>query len=298
MKNSLYALLFLLVLTGPLTAFGQIAMSLKMNQQTYMLYEHIHAQLAMRNDSGRAIVFGEDPKLRGTLEFRIMDVQGRLIALLPGQKHSLTGTILKPGETKVIYFPLDAMYQLNHTGRFRATARVTHPLFKGGFVSGERPFEIVTGIDDWSRTAGVPDFLMRNPGGKVEHRTYRIKTMTDHVYRYYYMVLDDPRKVYSTRRLGKVFGNEKVRADVDLFSKLHAVVPIASKLVRYMVFDINGKLESSKYLRAGKTVPVLTRDQKTGRVFVVGGEPAVPGVDYELPRSPSKSFEAEADKMR
>ena len=46
--------------------FAQVAMDLSLNRTVYMQYEPIYAAVTLRNDSGRALAFGHDPKLQGS----------------------------------------------------------------------------------------------------------------------------------------------------------------------------------------------------------------------------------------
>lgn len=48
--------------------FAQVAMDLSLNRTVYMQYEPIYAAVTLRNDSGRALAFGHDPKHSGGVQ--------------------------------------------------------------------------------------------------------------------------------------------------------------------------------------------------------------------------------------
>jgi hypothetical protein len=68
-----------------------------------------------------------------------------------------------------------------------------------------------------------------------------------------------------------------------MLSRLHLIVPVASKLFRYMVINLDGKIEQQEMIKRDKSVPMLIRDKKTGQVSRVGGVEAIAGVDYKVP---------------
>ena len=80
MKVKMKVFLFLILLTSiSFLCSAQLAMSIKMNRRNYLQYETIYAKIKIRNNSGHAIVFGDNKRLQGKLLFKIMG--GRIFQL-------------------------------------------------------------------------------------------------------------------------------------------------------------------------------------------------------------------------
>ena len=89
--SRLKQLLPVLVCFAAVAVQGQIGMNLTLNRTAYMQYEPVYACVTLRNDSGRPLVFGEDPRLQGFLLFEITDSKGRLVPKRTGQGRHLPG---------------------------------------------------------------------------------------------------------------------------------------------------------------------------------------------------------------
>ena len=110
--------LTVLMLAALLPAYSQIGLRIEMNRKVYMLYEPIYACISLRNNSGRPLVFGQNPKLQGFIYFLIQDSKGRTVAKRPGTEISATGLVLKPGESRNLVLPVNEYYELEKTGSY------------------------------------------------------------------------------------------------------------------------------------------------------------------------------------
>lgn len=81
--------------------FAQVAMDLSLNRTVYMQYEPIYAAVTLRNDSGRALAFGHDPKLQGFVLFEIRDSKNNLVPKRPGAEINTTGCCCAPAKSSV-----------------------------------------------------------------------------------------------------------------------------------------------------------------------------------------------------
>ena len=162
-RKSLFAALL------ALTAFGasaQMGLDIDLNRTVYMQYEPVYACISLRNDSGRALVFGNDPRLQGFILFEIRDANGRLVPKRPGAEISVTGLVLGPGEVKRI--PLTGR-KLERYGGIRITLSApglkTHDTFFSVIGKYEaKPFDIHR------------DFVVAFNGGLA----YQILPQTEH----------------------------------------------------------------------------------------------------------------------
>ncbi|MFA7230393.1 MAG: hypothetical protein WC071_03910 [Victivallaceae bacterium] len=283
-----------LILTATIIVFSstlchaQLAMKMAINSQNYLQYEDILAKVVIRNDSGHAVVFGHDDKLTGKLLFEISDSQENKIMKRGKDDYPITGTILHAGETKEFIIPLNQYYQLTKLGRYRVKVYISHSLFKNEYISNECIFEVSAGTTIWSRTVGIPDFLNENKKEKIQTRTYNLKSLTEGSDKIFYLVVEDDKMIYATRRIGFELGEEKFTCDVDMLSQIHILLPISPAVFNYFIYDINGKQEKVEVYKKTKTIPSMLRDPKTGRVYVVGGEQAKEGTDYKIPDNDKK----------
>ncbi|MBO5688647.1 MAG: hypothetical protein J6S73_01865, partial [Lentisphaeria bacterium] len=154
--------------------------------------------------------------------------------------------------------------------------------------SPERSIEITSGVELWRRSVGVPDVLAGTRDVKMNDkplkmRSFSLRVLEERAVRYYYVVVEDSRKVYGVIRVGREVSSAPRSQEVDMLNRLHLVVPVASRLFRYIVINLDGKIEQQEFIKRDRSVPGLVRDRKSGQVTRVGGVEAVPGVDYKLP---------------
>lgn len=275
---------FAMLMAWPVAA--QVSVELMLNQEKYMQYEPVYARVRLRNYSGQPLVFGKNEKLKGELLLEI-ELNRRLIQPIESEDFSLIGTVLMPGQTSEFVFRVDKYYKLTKPGHYTMHAYIRHKMLADMFRSRDCMMEITQGVELWKRTVGVPDVLA---GGRSEEnrtktmrmRTFSLRVMTEKSTRYYYVVVEDKKRVYCVMRVGKEVSSAPRSQEVDMLSRLHVIVPVASKLYRYLVVNLDGKIEQQEMLKQDRSVPVLRRDPRTGQVTRIGGTEALPGVDYKL----------------
>ena len=277
-------LLSLVFFSTVMPIFAQLAMVLTPNQQTYMQYEAIYMHLRIRNDSGRPVVFGQNKQLQAKLFFEVSDINGRVLPELSGKSIILTqGKVINPGQIGDIVLKFSSFCKLHQKGIYRIHAYISHPLFKDQFKSNDVRIDISSGIPIWKRTIGVPDGKINAAGDTVSHdslRTYTIRKIIDGKGQFYYCTLEDKDKLYQVFRMGPAIGIDKPACLVDMSGALHILINIAPKIYKYYKLDITGELlEADKYYKITKTRPALLKS-KDGKIFVSGGAPALPNVDF------------------
>ena len=273
----------LLLFTGILPLFARVGINMSVNRGVFMKHEHIYVCVTLRNDSGRPLLFGRDPELQGFLMFDVRDAVNRPIPKRPDAEISVTGLMLAPGEVRRLIFRLSDHFRLDRTGRFRAYAYVSHNLLKHEFRSGEVVFEISKGSEVWSRTVGIPAIDKANASREeLKERTYSIRTLGERDSIGYYLIVEDERTIYGVARIGSVIGYEKFQAEIDMFSRLHLLIPVAPKVYHYLAYNHLGEILDSSFWKSGRSIPTLIRDNKNGQVRRAGGVPARPGEDYHL----------------
>ena len=212
----------------------------------------------------------------------------RLLTPVSNQDISVIGTVLLPGQSDEFVFRVDRHYKMTQIGHYNIHAYVRHKKLPDVFRSPERSIEITPGVELWRRSVGVPDVLAGTRDVKMNDkplkmRSFSLRVLEERAVRYYYVVVEDSRKVYGVIRVGREVSSAPRSQEVDMLNRLHLVVPVASRLFRYIVINLDGKIEQQEFIKRDRSVPGLVRDRKSGQVTRVGGVEAVPGVDYKLP---------------
>ena len=274
--------LMLLVLLSLAPVYGQIGLNIRLNRQVYMQYEPVYACISLRNNSGRALLFGQNPKLQGFIYFLIQDSKGRTIAKRPGKEISATGLLLKPGELRNLVIPVNEYYELDRPGTYTINVCVAHNLLPRELKSiTSQTFQIDTGIEVWSATTGVPDLSGEVKSDRpARERKYSIRLLTESPHKYYYLFVEDGQMVYGVSRIGQQISIEKYKAEIDMLGRIHLLMPMSSKVFHYLTFSIDGMNIANSYWRVSDTIPTLYRDPKSGIVRRLGGVEAKRGVDY------------------
>ena len=288
----------LLLLLAALAVHAQMGLDIDLNRTVYMQYEPVYACISLRNDSGRALVFGSDPRLQGFILFEIRDANGRVVPQRPGAEISVTGLILGPGEVKRMVLPVNKYYNIDALGTYRINVYLSHSMLPSEYKSRDLKFQVAKGVDNWSRTVGIPDLTGKN-AGKAIPRTYTIRSLVEGSNRYYYLIVEDARKVFGVMRIGRAIGQEKFQAEIDMLSRIHLLMPVSPKVGHYLAFSIDGENIANEYRKTTSTIPSLLRDPVSGTVSLVGGEPARIGIDFKDPSygktRASKLIEDDAD---
>jgi hypothetical protein len=278
-------------------AKAQLAVSMQLDRQSYILYEHVFAKVTFRNYSGRGLIFGKNKGLKGRINFKIIGPDGRQLS--PNRRFDasalLDGVVLNPGATSTVVVPLSEMYNLFKAGQYTVRAIISHPMLPTSYISDRKTsqngFSIFNGIPVWHREVGVPDVLNVNSKEKVKKRMVKILNFYDNNRKYYALMIEDPRVIYGVIRIAEDLEDELPQIQVDGLSRIHIFVQISAKVYSYFIYDLNCRLEEFAHytLSPDGGAPVLVRDPKEGSVMVVGGKKAVMGKDF-IKENPNPVF--------
>lgn len=287
MINSRILWLAVLIFAFAFPAAANVSVELSLNREKYMQYEPIYVKVRLRNYSGQPLVFGKAEGLQGELQLEIVHNR-RLIPPRKKKDFSLIGTVLLPGQSEEFIFRIDQHYKLTKIGNYTIHAYIKHKKLPNVFRSADRYMSVAPGVEVWRKTVGVPDVLAASRsaagnGETLKMRSFSVRVLEERAVRHYYVVVEDKRMVYGVICVGKEVSSAPRAQEVDMLNRLHMVVPVASRLFRYIVINLDGKIEHQELIKRDKTVPGLVRDRQSGQVSRVGGVEAVAGVDYKLP---------------
>lgn len=265
--------------------FASVGVNLTFNRTVYMQFEPIYACVSLRNDSGRALLFGNNPKLQGFVLFDVQDFKRRVIMKDENKEISVTGLVIGPGEIKRMIIPIHKYYNFDNLGTYKIRAFVSHNLLPHEYQSPAREIRISPGVVEWKKTVGIPDVTGNQKARPVKNRTYSIRTLMEQNYIFYYLVIEDEDRVYGVSRLGSQIGRERYSVEVDMLSRIHLLMPVAPQIYHYLTFSIDGQNTESSFWRTTDTIPMLHRDEITGKVIRIGGAVARPGIDFKDPNA-------------
>lgn len=265
------------------TLFAQLGLDLKLNRRVYMQYEHIYALVTIRNDTGRPLLFGKDPRLQGFVLFEVRNSANRVVSKRKNAPEiNVTGLILKPGEVKKMILPLHRYYNLDRADSYRVYVFVSHNMLESEYRSSEQLFQISKGTQVWQRKVGIPD-LEGKRLEPVKERIYTIRAMAEGGVIYYYLVVEDDKHIFGVCKIGQKMGYEKFSAETDMLSRLHLLMPVSPRVFHYLAFSLDGHVIANNYWKIEDTIPMLYRDPTTGKVTRMGGALAKSGIDYQDP---------------
>jgi len=272
---------FAVLLSFSFTSNAQVAITIDLNHKSYMKYEAIYAEVSLRNYSGHALAFGENPNLHGKLYFEIFTQGGELVQMASKEYPSLKGIVIAPGVSRKVTIPVSKYYKSFPVGKYRIIAYVEHAQFTNAYQSNTVTFTVSSGITVWKSSAGVPDTLEKKDTRNIKARNYKIISLYDGSHKIFYLVIDDDTNVHAVKRIGYEMGSAIPACEIDYLSRLHIMLQLSPKIFVYMLYDINGKLDDKAVYKKIGEEPILVRNPDTGEVLVAGGEKARKDFDYK-----------------
>jgi hypothetical protein len=278
-RTKVFLLLTLLVTMSSLCS-AQLAMALKTNRSHYLQYEKIYARVTVRNNSGHAVIFGDNKRLKGKLLFKIIDKKGVSVPALSEASYPMAGVIINAGQHKDFIVPITNFYNLKKCKTYRIYAYIEHNMFEDVYRSKDTTFEVNNGMVIWKRPVGVPEFMLARKKEKIKKRTYKLVALNEGSKKSNYLVIEDRKRIYSVLFLSYALGEEHITHEVDHMSRLHLMIPMSPKVFVYLVVDVNGKIDEETVYKRTKTVPTIVRSPKSGKIYVTGGTHAKKKRDY------------------
>jgi len=274
-------LLLMLAVVLPLAALhAQVDIKLEFQKRVFLQYEPIWAKITFTNNSGKTLMFGKSDEFKGSLNFEIMDRNKRMVAMVDGNAKLADGLILMPGQTQELFVPLNRYYDLAPVSRYDVHCYITHSQIPSDYESNHVFIEVSQGVTEWSRTVGLPAFMLKDDQAKQDvSRTYKLVTLVSGITRGLFAIVEDTKFVYRVIPVCNIFAQEKFSAQVDHLGRLHVFAADDRDTYKYMVMTLDGDIDLEIQYSSRESVPLLVRDEKTGKVSVVGGSMVEPGKD-------------------
>ena len=272
---------FMLFLAASPCLLAQLALSLGLDREGYLLNEPIFAKILVRNYSGRGLVFGEHEALKGKIEFEIYCPDGNMVDSVNYDFDPFGGMVLNPGATIDFVVPVSRMYPIQKPGTYTIKAIISHPQIDASYESKPGRFSVFNGITIWSRIVGVPDVLALDTASKIKTRNVKLLGFYDGKSKFFALSIEDEKYIYGVLRLAPDIGGKKPDVEVDGLSRIHLLLQISPSVYAYFVYNLKCQLEDKQhYVRADGINPQLFRNQDQGTVSVIGGRRAIRNEDF------------------
>ena len=266
MKRVLLALA--VAVMGGAVAHGQLAVTLKGDRDTFLLYEPIPLRLSIRNLTGRTIQLDPGGE-QSWLELIVVDDAGRMVPALGVLK--LDEAVLIPS-AQTIARTIDPLplFDLRRRGNYRVQARVN--VAGNQVLSAPVAITILEGREVWVQTVGLPP----NEKNEDQYRTYSLVAhRVGYEDRLYICVKDEPHQlVYAMLPLGQCLPVSDPEARTDKEGRLHVLYHAAPRSFGYIEVDPMGRTLNRMAFSDRLTKPRLVIEG--GRVTVAGGEQTFP----------------------
>lgn len=267
MRPRLLLALALCLLAWAPGAGAQIRVQLKLDGDTFLLHEPLHATVQITNLAGRELVFRNEPS-RSWLDFQIAR-NGEDQGILPkyDTRRGFAGVTFPAGQTLEHTVNLTPVYPIQDLGLHSVTATVYCPEMKRYFTSNKILFEVRPGSVLWTQVVGVPE------GEGEGLRKYSLLSLRIREYQYLYVRVEegDGRRVYATRRLGNLLSFGSPQIELDAINRLHILFLGGPQSYAHVITGLNGEDLGRYQYVARQTRPMLRR-YADGEVAVVGGE--------------------------
>ncbi|MBN1864517.1 MAG: hypothetical protein JW808_06415 [Victivallales bacterium] len=280
-RNALFVFLAGLLYLPLSTLDAQLALSVGLDRDGYLLNEPVFAKVVVRNYSGRGLIFGENEALRGKIEFEIHSPDGRVLEPLDYDFDPFEGAVLNPGVTMDFILPVSRMYPVTKAGSYSIKAVMSHNQLPSSYESKPNKFSVFNGITVWTRIIGMPDVLSLNPESKIKSRTAKILSFFDGKKKIYALSIEDDRYIYGVLRLAPDIGGKKPDVEVDGLGRIHTLLQVGPNVYSYFVYNLDCRLEDRQnYVKADGVNPRLFRNEDQGTVTVIGGRKAIRNQDF------------------
>jgi len=251
-----------------LTARAQVVtVEIKVPQDQFLPGESLPISVLVHNRSGQTLHLGGDQQW---LTFSV-------------QSAGVTTAVIRNADPDVVQpFDLDSSqvatkridiapyYSLKHAGHYRIVATVHINQWNTDVSSAAKEFDIIDGVDIWSRDFGVPSAVTNRP---PEVRKYILEEANYlHQQLRLYALVSNPSRtvVYKVSAIGPMVSFSQPEAQLDRRSNLHILYQSSAKTFIYSQVNPDGDVAQQDVYDLLDARPRLTFDQD-GNIVVTGG---------------------------
>lgn len=249
--------------------WGQVKVSVILDQQQFLPGEDVPIKVRVVNHSGQTLMLGEDNSwlrisVQATDSFVVsrtgeVPVEGRFV--LPPSKMA----------TKVI--DISPYFAMTQPGRYTVDATLLIKEWGQTLTSAPESFDVISGRKLWEQVFGLPN--SQQPDGSPEVRKYLLQ-QANYVrsqIRLYARVTDvAEERTFGVVPIGPMVSFSRPTALVDGDSNLHVLYQSGPRVATYCKLDPDGEILTYEKREYSATKPRLSAADD-GEVSVIGGTP-------------------------
>ena len=210
---------------------AQLAVQVKVEKDTFLVYEPIPVTVSIRNFSGRTLeLTGELGK--PWLSFLVLDESGGIVPAV-GKHKSEGSALIAAGQTVSRTIDLLPLYDIRARGNYRVQARVNGAGTSA--ISAPIRLTVINGREMWSQTIGLPS----KEGVVDEYRTYALLAGRDEQQDLLHVSVRDEQHqiVYGVIALGGFITLTEPDARLDQEGRLHVLYQAGPRSYGYVDID-------------------------------------------------------------
>ncbi len=261
-------------------ASAALGIDIAADRRRYVRYEPINLTIRLRNDTGNVLDFGANDRRVGHLKLEIRDGEGNPARATRDPNHLVDHLRLPAGASKHLTLALNNYFALTRQADYTVHAEIGHSRLSHDYRSNRLTLEVRNAFPVWERKFGLPG---HDEDQAIVNRKASLLRFQEKDGEIYCLRIEDDNYVYSIQRIARHIIGARPRGDVDAIGNIHIFIRIKSRIFMHQAYDHQGELKQERYYTFDNSAPTLFRDQRTGTMQVIGGRPAIRGVDYAMP---------------
>lgn len=272
LRKLLICLLPFLIATS---CFGQVKVSVILDQQQFLPGEDVPVKVRIINHSGQTLFFGENNQwLRVSIQ-----AQDSFVVRNTGDVPVRGVFELPPSKMATKELNIAPYFDLNRPGRYEVVATVRIEEWNQTITSMPASFDVISGSKLWERTFGVPD-PMHSDGPPVVRKYLLQQANHLRTQVVLYVRITDAAEEHTIKviPIGPMVSFSEPRAVLDGDSNLHVLYQSGPQVFTYFEINPNGMtLQQERYEYSGTRPRLFAAED--GAVTVKGG--------VKVPKAPS-----------
>ncbi|MCU0772880.1 MAG: arrestin family protein [Verrucomicrobia bacterium] len=247
--------------------WGQVTVSVMLEQRQFLPGEAVPLKVRLVNHSGQSLTFGEDEDwLRLTVQATDSFVVSR-----QGEVPVRGPFVLPPSKMATKDLDLAPYFVLSRSGRYTVTATVLIKEWGQSLTSEPESFDLVTGTRLWEKEFGLP--RSKAGDGPPEVRKYLLQqaNYVSSQIRLYARITDlSEERTFRVVPIGPMVSFSRPTAVVDPDSNLHVLYQSGPRVSTYCALSPDGEVLIHEKREYSGSRPRLSAAEN-GTITVIGG---------------------------